>query len=223
MPRTSSVTTVIKTAGSLQSSKHGPLANVGFDRPQRVHMRQSDLDSACGQHALLMATIGMGLWTRRDLLTKRRNAATAIGKVWSVLEQWHFVGTRVEQLAESLDAVKAEVAHRVEEGSSYRVAHFVARHALRGRFTVLRIQGAGESLDHCVLVVGVECRHSGGRHAPVALLALDSTHERPQISVYNVRIGIAAGPRRRWAEMQCINGSTRTVSLHSALAVWMRS
>jgi hypothetical protein len=211
--------TTARTIAQLVASKHGPLADVGFDKPQRVHMRQSELDGACGQHALLMATVGMGLWTRRELMMRRRNKVFAQGKLWAVLEQWHFVGTRVEQLAEALDTVGGFVRYQVSRGASAKVAAFAASSVRRGRFTALRVQGAGQSLDHWILAVGLEV--TGG--APKALLALDSNQERPQIGVYNVRVELPAGRRRCWVEMRTIDGSQRTVAFHSALAMWRRT
>ena len=203
------------TLPNLVAGHRGPMVE-GRRLPQAVYFRQGDLDSACGQHCVLMALIALGIFDRRKLILSLPRRATAAGRLWSRYVDWYFKGTEASDLAEAIGEAGLHVRTEVCEGAAHRVSAFAVRHLRRGRPVVVGV--FGPSLDHFVLTVGVEGVWNG-RFTPTALLAIDPWKDAPVISVWNARIELPRG-RSRLRSIRFINRTERLVAIGSAVALW---
>ena len=72
-----------------------PKLTAGIDGPMvgklALHLQQSDLDGACGQHSALMALMLFGELTRDDLEGRPKKA---LATFWKSARPHYFVGTK---------------------------------------------------------------------------------------------------------------------------------
>ena len=77
-----------------------PKLTAGIDGPMvgklALHLQQSDLDGACGQHSALMALMLFGELTRDDLEGRPKKA---LATFWKSARPHYFVGTKPNKLA----------------------------------------------------------------------------------------------------------------------------
>ena len=91
-----------------------PRLSAGIDGPMvgksPLHLQQSDLDGACGQHSALMALMLFGEVTRDDLEGKPKKALSAF---WKSARPHYFVGTKPNKLASFFKPYRHAVSSRV--------------------------------------------------------------------------------------------------------------
>ena len=88
---------------ALRSNKRG--AVIG---QSSVHLRQSDIDGACGAHCLFMALMILGVLKRGQTqgMAKARGPARSM---WHRVERSYFVGTAVGELQSMLTPYRKEI------------------------------------------------------------------------------------------------------------------
>lgn len=77
----------------LKASIDGPAAN-----RQLLHLKQGELDGACGTHCALMALLLFGLIKRDELEDLSRVRKKPLSKLWLRTAPFYFVGINANQL-----------------------------------------------------------------------------------------------------------------------------
>jgi hypothetical protein len=154
-----------------------------------IHLRQGDMDGACGPYCLAMAMIAMGLITRQEVTEGNYHGNSKIAKMIRYLEQSsgkHFFrkGTDRKHLH---DAIKEAFKRDIEllyldknlQGKYFRdfMNIFIKDDADFVLPVILGVDfGKNTEWAHWVLVVGYEQNHA----ATASYLLLDSGADKPR-------------------------------------------
>ena len=171
---------------ALRSSKRGPVIG-----QSSVHLRQSDIDGACGAHCVLMALLILGVLNRGQTreMAKARGAARSM---WHMVERSYFVGTGVGELRSMLTPYGKEIEAKVcRKNLIARILDVLADAGVA-------IVGIGnEHFSHWVLAVGVSvCEAEAGTEAdskPARLLLLDPGHGSIPLTPWNATLSVKSG------------------------------
>ena len=128
-----------------------PRLTAGIDGPMvgksPLHLQQSDLDGACGQHSALMALMLFGEVTRDDLEGKPKKALSAF---WKSARPHYFVGTKPNKLASFFKPYRHAVSSRVVLKD---LSDEIRRTLHADGLAIVGVQN--DSFDHWSLAVGI--------------------------------------------------------------------
>ena len=188
--------------------------NAKSTRLRYVHIRQGELDGACGQHCLLMALTIFGAQPRGawDVILSRSSGPYQA--LATVMKANFFSGMFLDDIAACVDAAPAEIGYVACRERSNRSARYVEQFCLKhlraGSLVIVVILTSPRSQGHWTLMVGREEEQAGTgaaraaaglkrQRAPVAraLLCLDPCAPAPTINAYNARLDLASRSGKR--------------------------
>jgi hypothetical protein len=170
--------------------EHGPTALL-TDNAEPVHLRQGDLDGACGPYAFVMAMIAMGLVSREEAMNTLHSAdrRTRFGRFAEILRGFGpLVGAGTSMVDVSLMAetyrtsgLKAEI---IEKNS--KITSKVADAIDHGGMAIIGVSWS-RSEGHWLLAVGHQGRRmdSSMSWQLTHLLCLDPMQNAPKASLWN--------------------------------------
>ena len=100
-------------------------------RDASVHIRQGELDGACGQHCLLMALTIFGVQPRGGwdpIFSRSSGPHQALS---TTMKTNFFSGTFIDDLIKYIDAAPIAISHVACRSRSNRSAHYVERFCLK--------------------------------------------------------------------------------------------
>lgn len=163
------------------------------DKWHALHLSQSQLDSACGLHALCMALMVLTGLPRHRFEGLTRATRGPLHALWKLAQEQVFQGIEPQDLVRYLQPFAPELASDVLiTASAKRIARAVAVAVAEGAVPVLRIDS--RSWSHFCVVIGFEQCHRGTM--PSALCVLDSSHPAPWITPFNGRLDLDAAAGR---------------------------
>ncbi len=207
--------------GLLVPTAHGPIATLRTTRElQQVHLRQGDMDGACGPYAVIMGLLALGLVDRDEVTGLHRlDGRRKFAKLWRcfndaedpMLRQ----GTDLADLCRALDTSFPRDLHvDLPEVRGAKLFDW-ARSAIEDNAPVI-VGFDWPDGAHWALVVGYECDTDGKTDS---LLLLDSSAERPCRAVFNAFIR-NVGRRGTWPyEYFGDDADPHSVSLDAAIAL----
>jgi hypothetical protein len=212
---------VIRLQSRLVLCPDGPAVRVrGTARSQKIHLQQSDLDGACGPHALLTALLLLGVMKRREITQiiagKVRGARR---RFWQLAREYFFAGTTVAELLMVLKPLAATLTISVSEDCGAALIDFVLAHLALDRLVVLGIAYRRRSLDHWVLAVGVAGRARGDAFITEHILLLDPSDAAIPLSGWNSMVAINRTLGTRRYRQLGAYGKPCDVGFDSALAI----
>lgn len=195
-------------------SSDGPIAEGNL-----IHLRQGDMDGACGPYCMMMCLLILGVIGRSEALAPDNlDGRTSIGKLWAYFREFKAFfseGTTIDDLEKLLSIFKRHLSVESCPDSGLEARKFVFEHLTNDHPVVLGIHGAG--LAHWVVIVGWEDVESDG--IPERFLLLDPGLESPRTSAWNAVIDLASVygryPYNYWDGQQ-----QQYVSLNGAVAIY---
>ncbi|MNO57292.1 hypothetical protein D3C76_478250 [compost metagenome] len=135
---------------------NGSLSN---GRGDKVHLRQGEMDGACGPYCLVMAMLARNQLSRRQAKgVAPVDARTRYGRLMQALERHEplvRVGTTGYDLLELLGEI-SDKEYRVEKGSGRRMVELTRRHLQENIPVVLGFHGRKDSdIRHWGLAIGM--------------------------------------------------------------------
>ena len=178
-------------------------------RDASVHIRQGELDGACGQHCLLMALTIFGVQPRGGwdpIFSRSSGPHQALS---TTMKTNFFSGPFIDDLIKYIDAAPIAISHVACRSRSNRSAHYVERFCLKhlraGSLVMVVVLTSPLATGHWTLIVGHEEEQTdaGDSRAAAArtrqrvtvaraLLCLDSCGPAPSINAYNARLDLTA-------------------------------
>lgn len=160
---------------------------------QLVHLRQSDLDGACGQHCLLMALQILGLASRETIINIDQTRSRALKTLWQSSREHYFRGTH----AAHITALTVPFARQltVEEHFGHEGAQRACSTLADGGLAMLGIRyryGGG----HWLLAIGTEGQGDGQRYRPSRFLLIDPSYDPLPLTPWNGVLNIGNGRAR---------------------------
>ena len=199
-------------------------------RHSHVHLRQGELDGACGPYCLLMAFTILGIAPQRQITQLSQLTSGKLVEHWRMLAALFFTGASSSDLVASLKkAPDIGVAHKIFKGGRTGIANFCVEQINNDAVVILGTKSAKKSFGHWTLVVGWEGYYDASARADTAhatpqgiraLLCLDPSYSEPVLTAYNTRIDVE--PSARWLERYQVattQMSTDRVSFDAAIAI----
>lgn len=180
--------TTFRIHPALAANHQGPCG-----QHQLVHLRQSDLDGACGQHCLLMALQILGLASREAVLNIDHTRSRALKQLWQASREHYFRGTHVEHITDQLNGFRRQLA--VEEHFGYDGAQRACLTLDDGGLALLGVRyryGGG----HWLLAIGTEGRADLRRYRPSRFLLIDPSYDPLPLTPWNGVLNIGSGRAR---------------------------
>ena len=190
----------------LKATLEGPMVD---DAP--LHLQQSDLDGACGQHCMIMALMILGLVRRKDLGISKANRKNALGSFWRSALPYYFKGSKPHRLASFLAPYQDHVSCTVIDKHP---ANDVAATLYGDGLCIVGIQNPALTLDHWALAVGIGKREGKTEEK---LLLLDPAIPPLPMLPWNATITLNIN-RRGWHRYESAN-ATMKVLLCDALCL----
>ena len=172
---------------SIKVGPRGPMI-----RRSPLHLRQSDLDGACGPHCALMALMALGIVARQQVENLPNARNKSLSCLWSNTERKYFAGTNARELkstlasyAEDIDAkifLKNCVDHALDALSSSGMA-------------IIGIKNG--AFDHWVLAIGLGGSERKSGFTPSSFLILDPGYSPNPLSAWNATLSITRDSRER--------------------------
>ena len=160
-------------------------------RALRMHVRQSVLDSACGQHCVLMALMAFGLVARETVDRRTLRGSRKLGAIVRSIRQLYGVGTYPKHLATLLNEFRPQVMVRIAHRRGMRVIRLVASALDAGALAILGIGRGRRRLDHWVLAVGWAGRATRRGTEVREVLVLDPNADHTGWTAWNASIDVA--------------------------------
>lgn len=165
----------------------GPLASTTGDL---VHLRQGELDGACGPYCVVSALITLGLMGRDDVLANMHawKGSSREGRFRDALYKFGALscegtnGDDLQFLADHFKRVGLEAKY--VEGRKNHVFDCVAEAVESGQLPIVGVQWAGGG-GHWMLVVGYQGEQVGEDIQLTHLLCLNPGEEAPKASLWN--------------------------------------
>ncbi len=212
------------TVGGLMPTAKGPSALLrSTGTLQQVHLRQGDMDGACGPYAVIMGLLALGLVDRDEVTgTHRLDGRKRYAKLWRCFSDAKDPllrrGTDLDELREALEqsfpSLLQVVPAKSRGAGLFKWAQLLIEENVPA-IVGFDWQGGG---GHAALVVGYECDHEGKTDS---LLLLDPGAAPPRVTVYNATIR-NVGRRGTWPYEYMADGESHLVSLDSAIALRCR-
>lgn len=183
----------------LKATLEGPMVD---DAP--LHLQQSDLDGACGQHCMMMALMILGLVQRKDLGISKANRKNALGSFWRSALPYYFKGSKPHRLASFLTPYQDHVSCTVIDKHP---ANDVAATLYGDGLCIVGIQNPALDLDHWALAVGIGKREGKTEEK---LLLLDPAIPPLPMLPWNATITLNAS-RRGWHRYESANAAMKVL------------
>lgn len=136
---------VYRLHSQLKAGIDGPI--VGNDL---LHLKQSDIDSACGPHCALMALLLMQQCDRSELENINKTKNQQLAKFWRLAEPLYFTGSRPKQLLSLFKPYEQHInSYSTKNKSAKESAQIIRADGL----SIVAIRSG--DFDHWVLCVGV--------------------------------------------------------------------
>jgi len=172
-------------------SPQGPKAS---STKEMVHLRQGDLDGACGPYCLFMALIALGLLNRHEATHMSEwDGRSREGKLREALKDFGSLisnGTYGSDLVLLTDFFKVKrLSAKHVQGSKKHVFQVAAEAIAENRLPVIGVRWSGGG-SHWLLVIGFQGVEQDGELQLTHLLCLDPGHEAPKTSLWNAVIEV---------------------------------
>lgn len=173
----------------IDSLNNGPISAVSGDL---IHLRQGDLDGACGHHSFMMILIMLGKLERqeaRNILSLNIDKRTRIGKFTEkVREIGYFQGTfasDIERIFGTFLNEQVELISCAEhsDATGVEIREFVKSHVEKNEPVMLAIDFPGGA--HWVVVVGLDFAGEGDDKELYRFLVLDPGFNSPKFGFWN--------------------------------------
>jgi len=203
----------------------GPAVTIGGRRgPQPIHMRQGEMDGACGPYCVLMALMALRVVRRGWVTYSAAKAPRGVRAALRLTSKWYFSGTAVRDLAELVQPLNRLVTTRTSKASHAALVPFILDNLAEGRLVVVWINNSARRLKHWTLVLGVAGVQKRDNFTPQHFLLLDPSEDPIPLLQWNSTLAVTAaapGSRARlWLER---NGKSTLVTLQHALAIGRRN
>ena len=174
-------------------SSDGPVA-ASTRHEDLVHLRQGDIDGACGPYCLCMALLALGLFRRADLSDMDRwDGRTREGRFRDSLLAFGALvseGTWGEELVWLTDFFKSKgLIARPSDGKKSGIFQELVEAIDEGAAPIVGVRWHGGG-GHWLLVVGYQGVEIDGDLQLTHLLCLDPGQETPRTSLWNAVIEV---------------------------------
>ncbi len=176
-----------------QVSEFGPVSTK-TKAPQLVHLRQGDMDGACGPYCIVMALMALGLMTRRQVENMDQfDGREKPGRFRDGLKRFGALiseGTDSKDLLWLTDFFKTEnLRAKPASGKTKDVFEAVNNAVDSGELPIicLRWEGGGA---HWLLVIGYQGVERDGAFVETHLLCLDPGQEAPVTGLWNAVVEV---------------------------------
>jgi hypothetical protein len=164
-----------------------------FERWAPLHIRQSQLDGACGLHALAMALLVLTGMPRSRIEGMARTPRGPLRALWKLAQDDFFTGVEPEDLVRFLEPFTPTLtAEVITTSSTKRIGRAVETAVESGAVPLLSMDS--RTWSHYCAIVGLERLHK--RTAPSALLTIDSAHSAPWLTPFNGRLDLSGSGGR---------------------------
>lgn len=182
---------VMSVSPLLKVSPYGPVSTGGEDL---VHLRQGDLDGACGTYCLVSALIAYGVldrtesenmyqWDGRSREGRFRDAHKKLGVLMNQ-------GTFGPQLVELISVLKAYgLSGEHVEGNKKQIFNKVHDAVDKRQLPIIGVKWQAGGA-HWMLVVGYQSVIIDGKTQLTHLLCLDPGQESPKTSLWNAVLDV---------------------------------
>ena len=163
------------------------------DKWAPLHLRQSQLDGACGLHSLGMALLVLTGMPRARIEGMARASRGPLHALWKLASDGVFTGVELHDLVRYLQPFAPVLAGEVLITSSVnRIGRAVEAAVTDGAVPLLRLDS--RTWSHFCVIVGFERRQKRG--ASSALLTLDAAHSAPWLTPFNGRLDLSGSGGR---------------------------
>ncbi len=190
----------------------------GRDLP--IHIRQSELDSACGAYCAAMALALLGRIADVTVLSDRRTGVA--GRLWHVAKKYYFDGVSSKELAAMIDSLDTDLLVEYCNGSHRKCLAFVQDQLTARSLVIVSWLSKNGNEHHWVLAVGIEGLQDGRHFQPQTILCLDPGAAPPQLSAWNGRLKFvrdSSTSRSAYIPYTCVDGWTTQVTLTGAVTI----
>ncbi len=171
----------------LKLSRNGPLVG----RPSSL-LHQSDLDSACGQHCVLMALRVLGVLKRINWRNLSQTRIKSLSTMWELAFKNYFFGTTANDLKNMFAHYDTIIETRIHRKNQVaRALEILAKSGV----AIINIQNS--KLNHWVLAAGIGGLELNGEMAPSIFLILDPGHSQVALTVWNAILSVNSDGNNR--------------------------
>jgi len=178
----------------LSVSPYGPVTCSQPSGDDLVHLRQGELDGACGPYCLVMALMILGVIGREQAQNMHHwDGRTREGRLRDKLREFGSLvtaGTNISDLCELADCFQGKgISSSVVAGAKKEIVDAVARAVDDCQVPIVSVDWAGGS-GHWLLVVGYQGYDDDGAFQLTHLLCLDPGSEAPKTSLWNAVVEV---------------------------------
>lgn len=179
---------ILRIHPALKSSRRGPVVG-----STPLHLRQSDLDGACGPHCMLMALMILGILKRGDLEILPKAKSRSMSQLWWATERNFFSGTTTSELHCMIEPYEKQVETRVFRRNQFeRMTETIERNGI----AVVCIYN--DLMSHWVLAVGVGGSDYVEEDATTDnILILDPGHGSIPLAAWNATLNVRSDAQGR--------------------------
>lgn len=175
----------------------------------RVCYFQSDIDSACGLHALAMALCILDLAKGSTLQYMSTRQQGLPAQVWTLFKDTYFIGIEPRGYVALIKQLTVPLSVAARYKGDRDLDSFAIKHLMRGELVALCFKSIAHSRTrHWALGVAVSGEQRGQTAVPDTLLLLDpSCRTEPSFTVSNARLRL---PTHGAGSRQARSTATRT-------------
>lgn len=214
-----------KVHRNLLATSRGPAVRTTA-RPTPIHLRQSELDEACGQHCVFMALLTLRIASRAWLMGTGAKGAGGRGlnSVWRDASSHFMGGSTARDLAQLLKPLKSIVSTKVCSASHSALISFALEALSRDDLVIVGVANGKRALAHWLLAVGMAGLENPAGFLPSHLLLLDPNEDPVPLMQWNATLETQPGRARGKARaLTNRRGEKLDVTLHEGLAIGRRS
>ncbi|MCY1199125.1 hypothetical protein D9M72_105210 [compost metagenome] len=193
--------------------------------PVAVHMRQSELDSACALHCIAMALVILDVAKRSALLSMAHRKYGVAADLFAVLGDSWLEGAYAQDVVDALEALELPLTVRSGDGFDQGVDVFAVESLKKAQLTLIAYESFKDGrYRHFVLGVGSGGHMAGQKFTVDSLLVLDPSADALPFSCCNGMLKIDRPidfkRRRKSVEWRYESaGHSEPVRLMSAISV----
>lgn len=192
---------------------------------QLIHIRQSQMDEACGVHCVFMALIALHLVPRKRIEDVRTSLMSrAIALTWRNARRRWFGGLFVGGIERCLKPLSETLLVQNCRASGKRVVQFAVSELAQEKLVIIGIENASTALYHWVLAVGYSMTLHRDEPRADRLFILDPNRSIWPMSRWNGEIAVQAIARksrsRMWTDSQ---GISLPVAIDGAVSIGLRA
>lgn len=195
--------------------------------PVELHLRQSELDAACGIHCVAMCLIALGLVKRSAILAMGQRSHGLAAHMYRLFEGSWRNGIYPEQVVDALQALGLPITVRAVHGFDNGVDRFAADRLERAELTLLAYESVRDRHRHYLLAVGCGGLKRGQTLTIDSLLVLDPSADAIPMSCCNAALvlnkPISFARRKRSVQWRYVGPyGSENVRLMSAISIASR-